>query len=1252
MNQSEREETRNATASRSRAQNIQRRTSHHASPHDRHGMVFDLASHSTIRAVTPESQSFIMSGSFADSVDSTLLHSPASQSSRKNGSQRRREKSTSVSNTDEEGTIERRRRRTQSRANTSDDLPLDTSPGSFITKTRKRLGSITTTGNLLQRDPDSHGSIGFPSVVQSPDLQDQRDPRDPPRTPRRPFSPENGIAAPTSSIRSPRLLDIDSAKILHLMKTTCGRMHGILFFRQLHTTAWESGYCAINVAPGSLVCQTKGEVSQSKTLISDLRGCTVRTHYDHDSQSTYLSVLIASSGSGYQLRPPVPETFDSWLAALLCWQPLRPKGVHIKSAKPQPVSMPHPVPAYDKKAVSQRRVSDISNVKSAAIIKVGKLMLWDGPLPSGSQLGTYSRGVFRSTRPELLLWRKASCTLHDNGLFRLLDQLDARVIFSIQLSHLSRCAVQRLDQSVLQMPHCIAIYPHHTIHSQTLPFSRPVVLCLETSIAFQAWFVLLRAFTQPELYGSQHQLADTEQAGRDDGPAPDSQPWASELFRMERTLSLKITEAKFGQKISSRELSEQTKSKGRVSKQERGKESVYAEVMLGKDLRARTSPQLSVDKAFWAEEFVLEDISTTLSNICIAVKVANPAEKEWTMVADGLYDISTDTGYLSGLGGLEISSHDPIFGRVDLSVDELESQGTLDKWFVLLDNNEHHVGQILIRFTLHESVILMEHEYRNLSSMLQNFSNGLTTQITGFLAMDLRQVSDILLDIFQASGTVLEWLSHLVEEEIDGTYKEVPTTRMRFSNRIQSNDSYESAEQREMFVRDLSRSATMEANLLFRGNSLVTKALDAHMRRLGKSYLEDVLGEKLRTIMERDPDCEVDPNRVRSQEQLDKNWANLNYLTSTVWKAIAVSASLCPVELRLIFRHIRSCAEDRYGSFIRTVKYTSVSGFLFLRFFCPAILNPKLFGLIHDFPPERTKRTFTLIAKSLNVLANMAKFGTKEPWMAPMNKFLSTSSLDFKAFIDEICAVSSSQMVATQLEPQFAAPNQIRSRLPPLSREGLPSLPFLLDRAKLLAQLVDFWVSHAPENTSEIVTDEIMVAFHTTCAKLSQKSRACLRAAEQAERPADPADPTWQRGLGEQPRNMVNSPFEDSLVRPSADNEITALPQTMDTLAEMAYKASEASPVVGEGDTTPSSSASAAWDRKIPFPQRGPEARAMTNSTNSSTLSLDAAEDARARPLPSSRDGPSKNRLFDLMGSSGRRKGKGGERNHAEDDGQ
>jgi hypothetical protein len=477
-----------------------------------------------------------------------------------------------------------------------------------------------------------------------------------------------------------------------------------------------------------------------------------------------------------------------------------------------------------------------------------------------------------------------------------------------------------------------------------------MVLCLESNVALEAWFVLLRALTVPELYGPEHFSPEDGQPP----PQPSSNGVnisTQGMFRIERSLSIKLTEAKFVQRTAPKDTYDYSKAKGKSAKTEQSKEGVYAEIMLGKDLRARTTTKQNVSPAFWAEEFNLVDIPAALSKITIAVKLGNPAEKEWTMVADSLYDISADAGYLSGLGGLEISSHDPIFGRVDISIDELEHAGTIDQWWPLLDNNDHSVGQLLAKLSLRETVILMQEEYKELSAMLDTYGNGLTTQIAHLLGPELRELSDILLDIFQATGAANEWINNLVEEEIDGINKDNPPMRMRFSGRIHSNDSYESAEQREMLVRDLSRSATMEANLLFRGNSLVTKALDAHMRRLGKDYMEEVLGEKLRKIVERDPDCEVDPNRVKSQEQLDKNWANLIFLSSEVWKSIYVSASRCPMDLRVIFRHVRSCAEDRYGSFIRTVKYTSVSGFLFLRFFCPAILNPKLHGLIHGEYP-------------------------------------------------------------------------------------------------------------------------------------------------------------------------------------------------------------------------------------------------------------------------------------------------------------
>ena len=273
-------------------------------------------------------------------------------------------------------------------------------------------------------------------------------------------------------------------------------------------------------------------------------------------------------------------------------------------------------------------------------------------------------------------------------------------------------------------------------------------------------------------------------------------------------------------------------------------------------------------------------------------------------------------------------------------------------------------------------------------------------------------------------------------------------------------------------------------------------------------------------------------------------------------------------------------------------------------------------------------------------LANMAKFGTKETWMEPMNKFLTNATPEFRDYVDEICSIGASQMSMASIEPQYGAPNQIKGRLPPASREGLPSLPFLLDKTKLLADLVELWVAHAPQNISEIGVEQAVQSFDIICRDLHQRSQDCLSLAEQAEKPDARMELKWHQALREQQKSR--NVFDQNFMAPAnVDPDLTALPQPADT----AYPEPHVE-MIGEGDTTPSSATSApGWDRRMPMPRSGDYHRALTSSTNSSTASLDL-EETRARPPPGSRDGKKNPRLW----SSGRRKGRA-ERVHGHDDG-
>jgi neurofibromin 1 len=96
-------------------------------------------------------------------------------------------------------------------------------------------------------------------------------------------------------------------------------------------------------------------------------------------------------------------------------------------------------------------------------------------------------------------------------------------------------------------------------------------------------------------------------------------------------------------------------------------------------------------------------------------------------------------------------------------------------------------------------------------------------------------------------------------------------------------------------------------------------------------------------------------------------------------------------------------------------KFTAVGAFIFLRFFCPAIVAPDVEGLISTTPSKEMRRGLLLIAKVVQNLANNVLFGAKEPYMFPLNDFLSQNIYYVATFLREISVRITARLAFFQL---------------------------------------------------------------------------------------------------------------------------------------------------------------------------------------------------------------------------------------------
>ncbi|KPJ15776.1 Ras GTPase-activating protein 1 [Papilio machaon] len=240
---------------------------------------------------------------------------------------------------------------------------------------------------------------------------------------------------------------------------------------------------------------------------------------------------------------------------------------------------------------------------------------------------------------------------------------------------------------------------------------------------------------------------------------------------------------------------------------------------------------------------------------------------------------------------------------------------------------------------------------------------------------------------------------------------------------------------RELAGAEVAREADHRA--LFRAASLATAVIDEFMHALCKPFLQAAIAETVQKLIDSKQSAELNPTKMDSPEDACNNAEFLLLILDQITHSIFLTPESCPRAVRYVCGCLQRAAVAKWPS-ERFVRTRVVSGFIFLRLICPALVEPRAWGLVSSTPPPHAQRSLLMVAKCLQNLANLVEFGAKEPYMEVVNPFILKNKERMIAFLDQLSSVP---------DPGTAPPNTNNN----------------FDIAKELATLHHICVSHLSE---------------------------------------------------------------------------------------------------------------------------------------------------------------------------------------------